>query len=183
MTSNADTLDDLLGTPPTDEEKAAVALSKTGGEPAITPEQARIAELEARIAELSAEREKTPEDKAKEHAAALAANSRFDSAEERFDTASGDDDIVIHILRDGVTFASRVWYLGQTIRFPRSGAAYQDTLDRNGKSWLDDLSEETQIRRYGKVLFGVGPWRGKAFNDALSAEDQKRGDAAPVINL
>lgn len=186
MTPTTDTLDDLLGNPPTDEEKAAVALSKTGGEPTITPEQARIAELEAQIAALQAPaegEEKSAEQKAKEHAAALAATKRFDSAQEVFDTTSGDDDIVIHILRDGATFAGRVWYLGQTVRFPRGGSAYEETRDRNGVSWLDDLSDEAQIRRYGKLLFGVGPWTGPAFNDALAEEDRKRGDAVPVTLL
>lgn len=30
--------------------------------------------------------------------------------------------------------------------------------DRLGRSWLDDLSEEGQLARWGEVRVGVGPW-------------------------
>lgn len=184
-------IDDLFDTPPTAEEKSAVAESKQGGPAEPTPEQQRIAELERQIAELTASRtpsvgpeDKTPEQKVLEHNQAVAANSAFERASENYDTAnSSDDDIVFHMLVDGITFAGRVWYAGQTVRFPAGGRAYEESKDRNGNSWLDDLSDKAQLKRFGRVVLKLGPWTGPEFKDAIAIEDQKRGDAAPVITL
>lgn len=30
--------------------------------------------------------------------------------------------------------------------------------DKNGVSWLDDLSEDAQVARWGRVRIGLGPW-------------------------
>lgn len=33
-----------------------------------------------------------------------------------------------------------------------------DSKDRNGDSAMDDLSESAQVRRWGQVRLGIGPW-------------------------
>ena len=34
----------------------------------------------------------------------------------------------------------------------------ESTRDRLGRSWLDDLSEDAQLQRWGEVRVGLGPW-------------------------
>jgi hypothetical protein len=73
--------------------------------------------------------------------------------------------ILIHVLGDGFTALGQIWFLGQELEFTRGSKAYQDTLDRYGRSWLD-LDENEQIERYGQVMFRRGPWRGKPYTAA-----------------
>lgn len=79
------------------------------------------------------------------------------------------DNILIHFLEDGLTALGQVWYRGQELEFEPGGAAYEDTRDRNGFSWLDLRGDEfAQVERWGKVMFRAGPWPGKSLLDAAS---------------
>lgn len=189
---DAGSFDDLLNTPPTAEEKKSVADLKDSGKPAETPEQARIRELEAKIEALAAvaaaappaEVVKTPEQKEAEHRQAVTANAAALSAREAFEDNIDDaDTITIHILESGFTFADRVWNFGQNVQIKRGGKAYQDTVDRDGNSWLDDLSVAAQRRRFRKIVVGEGLYDGPEFNDAIAAADKGRGNKAPVITI
>lgn len=180
--------DELLGEPVTKSEKDAITSLKDDGVPAETPAEARIRELEAKIAALEATPApalKTEEEKNREHRAAIAANTAALSAPEAFEEAEMSDPSTIsfHILDTGFTFADRVWNFGQNVSIKRGGRAYQDTIDRDGKSWLDDLSRSAQFARFRKIVIGEGFWDGPAFNDAVSKLDAKRGSAAPVVTI
>lgn len=76
---------------------------------------------------------------------------------EEFEEIHGDG-ILIHVLEDGLTGPSRVFYRGEEILF--GPKAYEDTKDRNGLSWLD-MTEEEQYERWGTLKFRRGPWPGK----------------------
>lgn len=183
--------DDLLGDPVSTKEKADLADLKDGGEPSETPEQLRIRELENQIAKFSALAEekaaaeaKSPQEKEIEHRKAIQATARFNSSQESFEAVEDDDPdlIVFHVLQSGFTFAGKVWWVGQTVKVKRGGLAYEATVDRNGASFLDDLSPATQRARYnGKIVLGEGPWTGPSFNDGVSKLDAFRKDAAPVV--
>lgn len=78
--------------------------------------------------------------------------------------------IVIHFLEDGFTALGNVWYRGQELEFAPGCQAYRDTLDRNGRTWLDLRGDEmAQIDRWGKVMFRVGPWPGKPLTAVAEA--------------
>jgi hypothetical protein len=177
--------DDLLNDTPSIAEKAALSSLKDGGAPSESPEMARIRALEEQLA--AAEKkvslaEKSAEEKAQEHRKAVAVTGSFNNAPDRYEAVNEDDDyIVFHILESGFTFADRVWWVGQTIKIKKDGKAYQETLDRNGDTWLADISPEAQMARWNKIVLGQGPWTGPEFNDEVSKQDAKRGDAAPLI--
>ncbi len=89
--------------------------------------------------------------------------------------------VLIHVREDGFTANGRVWYRGQELEFTVGAANWLSTCDRYGKSWVV-LSEADQIRRYGQVMFGHGPWPGDPFDNARAAEaERRRGREAPVI--
>jgi hypothetical protein len=66
--------------------------------------------------------------------------------------APGD---TIHCL-DAVTAWGAVWPRGSVITLTADQIAA--TVNRHGQSWLSDLSEEAQLRRWGRVRLGVGDW-------------------------
>lgn len=91
------------------------------------------------------------------------------------------DRVLIHVRKDGFTANGRVWYQGQELEFTVGEQNWKDTVDRNGNSWLT-LSESDQIRRYGEIVFGHGPWPGASWSDARAAnEEAQRGRSAPTI--
>lgn len=91
------------------------------------------------------------------------------------------ESVIIHVRKDGFTSNGRVWYQGQELEFTVGEQNWRDTLDRKGNSWLL-LSESDQIRRYGEVMFGHGPWPGASWsNDRAAAAEQQRGRRAPTI--
>lgn len=57
---------------------------------------------------------------------------------------------------DDLTAFSFVWPRGSTIELTAERIA--STVNRLGQSWLSDLSEEAQLRRWGRVRVGLGPW-------------------------
>lgn len=126
---------------------------------ALTPEQKEIRDLKDRLAKTKA--------------------ANFTKSADAFDDIKNAVK-VIHFVADGLTAQGRTWLTGQTLAFGE--ASYQQTLDRHGNSWTD-LDEEGQWRRYGKVMFREGPWRGATYDDEVSREDARRGIAAPIISI
>ncbi len=117
----------------------------------LTPDQVRIRELEDLLA-----RERGRKDPERQV--------------ERPKVA-GKGTILIHVLHNGFTANGQVWYRGQELEFDRQSRSYTDTLDRTGASWLDLRGDDfAQVERYGEVMFRAGPWPGKAYVDAASAE-------------
>jgi hypothetical protein len=176
--------DDLLGELPSEEEKNAIqGLKVDGGE---TPEQARLRELESQLAALRKEKaepvEKTSAEKDEEHRRALEANRRVDSAVTDYEDPSEDGEILeIHFLDDGITSNGRVWEKGQTVQYVVGGAAYNDTKDRNGYTWLEHLSHSEQLARWGRIRVGLGPYPLPLPEDHINPEEKKRGKRAPVL--
>ena len=117
----------------------------------LTPEQRRIRELEDVLA-----REMGRKDP--------------DSEPDSITVPGADDNILIHFLEDGLTALGKVWYRGQELEFARDSAAYRDTCDRYGRTWLDLRRDESrQIDKWGRVMFREGPWPGKPLNAMADA--------------
>lgn len=144
---------------------------------ALTPEQQRLRDLEDQVARRRAEI-------AERQAASF----------EQVD-AAGRDTLLIHVLVDGFPINGQVMYRGQEVEFVIDGAAYNQTKDRNGHTWLDLVNDpQGQYQRWGKVYFAPGPWpfeqwgstRGLtdpteiAAAEAAAAAERKRNRAAPV---
>lgn len=194
-----ESFEDLLGETHNDEESADDLLASTDenaktsdAEPVPEAEAAkddqRIRDLEEQLRVLTEAQArsgiKTPEEKDKDHRVALRETAAVLSAKEQLEPVSEDDDVItIHVLDTGLTFADRVWSYGQTIQFKRGGLAYSDTVDRTGKSWLDDISPEAQLQRFHKIIVGSGPYTGPEFKDELTESDKQRGNAAPIITV
>lgn len=131
---------------PTFELEPAPVAARPAPEVELTAEQLRIRELEHLLAT-----ERGGKDPETQYAEPVA----------------GGEPILIHVLEDGFTVLGRVWFRGQEIEFDPGGAAYRDTCDRFGRSWLELRGDEfAQVERYGKVMFRVGPWPGKSYLDA-----------------
>lgn len=76
------------------------------------------------------------------------------------------ESIVIHYLEDGLTVNGQIKYRGDESEFPIGSAAYRDTFDRLGRTWLDLRHDEfAQADRWGKIMFRNGPWPGKTYAD------------------
>jgi hypothetical protein len=94
-----------------------------------------------------------------------------------------DGTILIHFLTDGFSALGQVWYRGQEIEFVPGSAAYRDTCDRTGRSWLELRDDDfAQVERWGEVKFRSGPWPGKSLLDAakVSFESVRGPDGKPV---
>lgn len=76
--------------------------------------------------------------------------------------------LLIHVLEDGFTANGQVWYRGQEIEYVVGKQPYEDTKDRNGKTWLE-WDDAEQMRRWGKVNFRRGPWPGSVYEDPRAA--------------
>jgi hypothetical protein len=89
--------------------------------------------------------------------------------------------VLIHIREDGFTACGRVWYRGQELEFTVGQPNWEDTKDIKGNSWVLQ-TESDQLRRYGRVMFGLGPWPGSEWDNASAASaEARRGRAAPSI--
>lgn len=89
--------------------------------------------------------------------------------------------ILIHVREDGFTAVGRVWYRGQELEFTVGQANWKATCNIHGKSWLV-MSDADQIRAYGQIMFGHGPWPGLPFNESAAVEaERRRGRTAPSI--
>lgn len=114
----------------------------------LTPEQLRIRELENMLALERGKKDVEPEFEAP----AVPGNP---------------DNILIHFLEDGFTALGQVWFRGQELEFEPNSAAYRDTCDRNGWSWLELRNDEfAQADRWGRIMFRNGPWPGKPYQAA-----------------
>ncbi len=176
--------DEIVSTPPT---PPPVPL-RPAPESELTPDQRRIRDLEDRLAKEMGKKDP---------------DIVFQPAD-----ATGDN-ILLHFLEDGFTTLGKVWYRGQELEFTRGSAAFLDTFDRNGRTWLDLVDNEfAQVEKYGKVMFRRGPWPGKTLVDgkpvfeklssltgngsvsgvsdqelqAAQAAERKRGRAAPRLS-
>jgi hypothetical protein len=113
----------------------------------LTADQLRIRELEDRLAKSEGQKDPEPQ--------LVAADP------------GSDQNILIHFLEDGFTALGQVWMRGQELEFTPGSPAYNDTIDREGKSWLDYRDREfDQVDKWGKIMFRKGPWPGKSFKDA-----------------
>lgn len=108
------------------------------------------------------EDEKSEEQKNREHALALEEAKKVRAeAESPVEASVGDPegDIVIHVVKDGLTLLGKVWAHGDNITIRRGSATYKSTFDSEGKTWLD-LDEPAQMRRWGFVGYRPGPFVG-----------------------
>jgi len=99
------------------------------------------------------------------------------------DPAPGDT-VIIHVREDGFTSNGQVWYVGQEIEFEVGTPAWRDTCDRTGKSWVL-LTDGEQLRRWGQVKFGHGPWPGLPWKDGAAADRERNRNrvARPIQQL
>lgn len=117
----------------------------------LTPDQLRIRDLEDQLAKAQGNKDVEP------------------TYEEPANPGS-EENILIHFLEDGFTALGQVWFKGQEIEFTPGSQAYEDTKDRNGKTWLDLRNDEfAQVDRYGKIMFRSGPWPGKDYAAAAGS--------------
>lgn len=189
-------MDDLLGADP-----AAEA-------PTETDAQRRIRELQAALDAPMPE----PSDPVYKPAAELTdeerqirdledrlAQRRAKEAEERGVTYADQEEgetLLIHFLTDGFTFGGQSWYRGQEVEFVIGSEAYEQTKDRNGKTWLDLVDDiDAQYKRWGTQVIARGPWRGRQWDDfshlsdpdevkaaqAAAEAERRRSRRAPVI--
>lgn len=179
---------------PTEEEKGDNSI-QVDGTIELTPEQKELARLRAELEEEEnrerthptrngaplPEAELTPEQKEIRILQDRLAAKRAANISKASDNYEDQGDVkTIHFVRDGFTAQGRVWYTGQTVRF--GVTAYEQTKDKYGDSWLD-LTESEQYAKYGKVYFREGVWAGAVYDDAVTAEDSRRGYAAPVFKI
>lgn len=173
--NSSDLNDDLLSLDSTPEKTETPASFETIVEtpveaapaPDLTPvveddEAAEIAALKAALAQpLPTEAELTPQQQElrdlRDQMAQRQAQIAEQSSAQYEEVQDGQDSILIHILQDGFTINGLVTYRGQEFEFPVGGQAYQQTLNRHGKSWLD-LTEEEQEDRWTEARFGHGKW-------------------------
>lgn len=91
--------------------------------------------------------------------------------------------ILFHVAEDGFTAAGQVWVRGQELEYVVGSPEYQDTLDKDGNSWLDLVGDDAaQMQRWGKVMLRPGPWPGATFEDeAAAAAEKKRARKPPRL--
>jgi hypothetical protein len=188
--------DDLLGDLPSAEEKDALQNLKDEGSPdAGTTDPAaaaRIASLEERLeralALLEAKDEvpeKTAAEKDAEHRRAIEISRNLTSGADKYEDPSEYEEgeiLEIHFLDDGITSNGRVWEKGQTVQYVIGGRAYNETKDRNGRTWLEHLSHNEQLQRWGRIRVGFGPYPLALPEDHVNPEEAKRGKRAPVLS-
>jgi len=127
-------------------------------EPALTPEQRRIKELEDQLARV---------------------NGAKDPETEYDEVANPGDEknILIHFVRDGFCELGTVWYKGQELELEPGTAQYN-----SAKSWAN-LESSEQEEFYGEVYFRKGEWKGKNYEEEAAAKaERRRNRAAPRVN-
>lgn len=121
----------------------------------LTPEQQRIRDLENQLAQERGRKDPEVE---------------FDPPAK----PGAADNILIHFLEDGITALGHIWRRGQELEFEPGSAAYRDTCDRFGRTWLELVDDEFgQVERWGKVMFRRGPWPGKDLRAAATAQFER----------
>ncbi len=128
-----------------DDEAPGAQAQRPVPEAELTPEQRRIRQLEDQLAKVEGKK---------------------DREGELVFPEENDENIVIHFLEDGFTALGVIWMRGQELEFTPGSQAYEDTKDRNGKSWLDYRNDEFgQVDKFGKIMFRSGLWPGKSYRD------------------
>ncbi len=171
----AETFDDLVDTPEAD----APAPDTTNV--VEDDEDAEIAALKAALAQPLPEEDVVPEETPKqrelrelrEQMAQRQSQIADRAAVQHEDIKFGQDTILIHVLTDGFTINGQVTYRGQEFEFPVGGKAYEQTVNREGRTWLN-LTEDEQYDRWGEARFGHGPWPFKRLS-ALTLRDLPEG--------
>ena len=108
----------------------------------------------------------------RQHAAALAAASRFEQAVQEYVPPAGES-VLIHFVADGLTAFGQVWYRGQELEI---GPAHPRWPEARG--WIT-LSRFQQVERWGEQKFDFGPWPGRrSYTDALGSFEQLGGTDA-----
>lgn len=111
-------------------------------------------------------------DRERQHAAAIEAGRRVDAeARSNLLPTIGDEDgdLVFHVLQDGFTVLSKVWFLGETIRIARGSALDAAAKDTTGRAFYE-MGESEQMARYGKVMFRPGAWPGESLPPGMLTE-------------
>lgn len=202
--------DDIPATPAAAAETPAEAVSadipddtpEAVVEAAQTPEQARIAALEAELSQPLPKFEEefpapaaavapTPEqlrikeleDKLAQRNATIVENSApsYDST-----PAEGGKTILLNVIKDGFVAMGQVWFRGQEMEFVIGSPAYNDTFDREGKTWLSMVNDiQAQYDRWGEQMLAPGKFVGRRdemFDDDVAKQDARRGRKVPVFN-
>ncbi len=85
----------------------------------------------------------------------------------------GAETVIAHFLVDGVSAFGNVWYRGQEVEVwpghPRWGEA---------QDWIN-LDMAGQFKRYGRQLFGHGPWPGERSYTAGAGHFEQLADSPP----
>lgn len=66
-----------------------------------------------------------------------------------------EDTVLVHFLADGVSAFGFIWLAGQEVEVQRDSEEFRSTLDRDGKSWLDQ-TEAQQKKAWGCARWGKG---------------------------
>jgi hypothetical protein len=112
-------------------------------------------------------------------AASTAANLAAAQAEQSAPQEPGEYvNRVIHILQDGFTAFGIVWYKGQEIEINKE--AYEQTKDREGRSWLEDTVLD-QMRRFKMQYWADGEWPFDDYQDQEAAEAERRRNRQPQL--
>lgn len=121
-------------------------------------EGSRVAELEAQVASLMA--------------MFKLGNPALDTpiSEEPSSEETETEKVHIHILIDGLMAAGTTWYRGQEIQVSTDSPEFLRQVDRNGNCWMT-LTVEEQYEKFGKQVYGQGPWPGKAWGDVSGISD------------
>lgn len=187
----------------------AVVSSTEEADPAETPAQRRIRELQAELDKPSPVYDEpeefvpasklSPEERQVRDLEDRLTAKRLKEAEAaptQYDNSQGEDTILIHFLADGFTAMGQIWYRGQEVEFVVGSQAHTDQIGRDGKSWLDLASDPAaQYARWGEQKFALGPWPGAKWGDVsvltdpedienarkAAAAEQKRSRRAPVL--
>jgi hypothetical protein len=147
---------------------------------------AKLRELDPSPAEAQQDPSRSDSESVEEAAKRLAHEAALDLGRADpvplLDLATGQDTILIHFLEDGFTALGEMWLRGQELEFVLPSEAYEATKDRNGKSWVDLARDEMlQARKYGKVMFRLGPWPGQPWpQDESGQKERQRNRKAPV---
>lgn len=194
--------------PPEPEVKAPVKRTRRSSAKAaeaptasvLSPEAARIAELEAQLAQPAPAYSEADNEEPEEDPVITAQKARIKELEDqlaRRNAASTEntpaklvratDDgerILIHFEEDGFVAFGTTWYRGQEIEVTVGSPVYERTKNRLGQTWIDMVDDRnSQLQKYGKVYFARGPFvprKGEQFTDDLVAEDARRGRAVPL---
>ena len=101
------------------------------------------------------------------HRSAQAENTDEGTETKRNETATGIPDFLT-VLSDSLTIGSEVRGRGDVVTVDSKLIA--STIDKNGKTWLSDLSPEAQERRWGKQMLIPGDHADELRSADLEAE-------------